>query len=70
MFAELARQTADPDVAFGVVDVAESPTIAQTYGIRSIPSVAVFRRGRLQDVIAGEVALDEVMSRVSRALAA
>lgn len=68
VFAELARQTADPDIAFGAVDMAQSPTIAQTYGIRSVPSIAVFRQGKLMDVIAGQAPLDDVMGRVQRAL--
>lgn len=38
---------------FGKIDIAVSPTIAQTYGIRSVPSLAVFHEGRLLRVIAG-----------------
>lgn len=38
---------------FGKIDIAVSPTIAQMYGIRSVPSLAVFYEGRLLRVIAG-----------------
>lgn len=68
VFFELARQVVTAGVTFGTVDMAESPTIAQTYGIRSVPSIAVFRQGRLTVLIAGEVALDDVMCRVQKAL--
>ncbi|CAB1401062.1 Thiosulfate sulfurtransferase, rhodanese (EC 2.8.1.1) [Pseudomonas fluorescens] len=39
--------------AFGKIDVAVSPTIAQMYGIRAVPSLGVFHEGRLLRVIAG-----------------
>ena len=68
VFAELARQMINLDIAFGAVDMAQSPTIAQTYGIRSVPSIAVFWQGKLMDVIAGQAPLDDVMDRVQRAL--
>ena len=38
---------------FGRIDIAVSPTIAQMYGIRSVPSLAVFHEGRLLKVFAG-----------------
>lgn len=38
---------------FGKIDIAVSPTIAQMYGIRSVPSFAVFHEGRLLKVFAG-----------------
>lgn len=39
--------------SFGKIDIAVSPTIAQMYGIRSVPSLAVFNEGRLLKVFAG-----------------
>jgi thioredoxin 1 len=39
--------------AFGKIDVAVSPTISQMYGIRSVPSLAIFHEGRLRLVLAG-----------------
>lgn len=38
---------------FGVVDVAVSPTVAQMYGIKTVPTLAVFREGKLISTIAG-----------------
>ena len=38
---------------FGKIDIAVSPTIAPMYGIRSVPSLAVFHEGRLLKVFAG-----------------
>ena len=38
---------------FGKIDITVSPTIAQTYGIRSVPSLAVFHEGRLLKIFAG-----------------
>ncbi|MBD8193807.1 thioredoxin family protein [Pseudomonas fluorescens] len=38
---------------FGKIDIAVSPTIAQMYGIRTVPSLAVFHEGRLLKVFAG-----------------
>ncbi|RMM71309.1 Thioredoxin [Pseudomonas syringae pv. maculicola] len=37
---------------FGKIDIAVSPTIAQMYSIRSVPSLAVFHEGRLLKVFA------------------
>lgn len=39
--------------AFAKIDVAVSPTIAQMYGIRAVPSLAVFHEGRLLRVMPG-----------------
>ena len=38
---------------FAKIDVAVSPTIAQMYGIRAVPSLAVFHEGRLLRVMPG-----------------
>ncbi|MGE8099901.1 thioredoxin family protein [Pseudomonas fluorescens] len=38
---------------FGKIDVAVSPTIAQMYGIRAVPSLAVFHQSRLLRVMPG-----------------
>ncbi len=39
--------------AFAKIDVAVSPTIAQMYGIRAVPSLAVFHEGRLLRIMPG-----------------
>lgn len=69
VFVELARRMDDSGIVFGAVDMAQSPTIAQSYGIRSVPSITVFRQGLLLEVIPGKVTIDEAMTRVQQSLA-
>lgn len=69
VFAEAARRLAGSGIQFGTVDIAVSPTVAQTHGIRAVPSIAVFQQGRLVDLLAGHQALDAVLRRVQAALA-
>ena len=45
---ELSVQT-----VFGVIDSAVSPTVAVTMGVRSVPSIALFRDGRLRLLLSG-----------------
>ncbi|NMY08882.1 thioredoxin family protein [Achromobacter anxifer] len=68
VFDELVLRGLPSGVSFGIVDIGQAPTIAQTYGIRSVPSVGIFRQGKLLAVVPGEVSIDEVLSRVQRAL--
>ncbi len=49
---------------FGKTDVAVSPTIAQMYGIRAVPSLAVFHEGRLLRVIAGSRSVSELKKAI------
>ena len=44
-----------PDVVVGKLDVDDHPAIAERYGIQSIPTVLVFRRGALVDRSVGLV---------------
>lgn len=69
VFTELVRRIAGSGVVYGTVDMAQSPTIAQSYGIRSVPSIAVFRQGQLVEVIPGKVTIDDAMARVQQSLA-
>lgn len=39
--------------SFARIDVAVTPTISQMYGIRSVPSLAIFHEGRLRLVLTG-----------------
>ena len=68
VFEKIAAQTDLAAVVFGTVDMAESPTIAQTYGIKSVPSIAIFRHAQLATVIAGDMPFDKAMARVQDAL--
>ena len=49
---------------FGKTDVAVSPTIAQMYGIRAVPSLAVFHEGRLLRVIAGSRSVSDLKKAI------
>ena len=44
-----------PDVVVGKLDVDEHPALAERYGIRSIPTVLVFRNGALAERSVGLV---------------
>jgi thioredoxin 2 len=52
VYAELASQLS-AQIAFAKVDTEASPALAQRFGIRSIPSLLLFRNGREVDRIAG-----------------
>lgn len=41
------------EAVFGVIDSAVSPTVAVTMGVRSVPSIAFFRDGRLRLLLSG-----------------
>ena len=44
----------------GKLNVDHHPTIASTYGIRSIPSLLVFSKGEVQKQIVGAVGKNEL----------
>lgn len=68
VFEQLPGKLATSNIMFGEVNIAASPTLAPAYGIRSVPSVALFRQQTLVTVIAGEMPLDALAQRVIRAL--
>lgn len=57
-FAPVYEKVAEnhPDIAFGKVDIQDQEEIAQTFGIRSIPTLAVFREQTLIMLEAGAMA--------------
>ena len=48
---ELASET--PDVLFGKIDVDENPDVAMGLGINSIPTLMLFKDGKLVDRVIG-----------------
>ena len=46
----------------------ESPTIASDYGIRSIPTVMVFKGGKKLEVVIGAVPKDALMKTINKFL--
>lgn len=55
-----------PEWKIGKVDVDKSMTVAQRYGIRSIPTIAIFREGKVFDTIIGFVPKEELIKRIER----
>lgn len=49
---------------FGKIDIAVSPTIAPMYGIRSVPSLAVFHEGRLLKIFAGSKSVSSLKKAI------
>lgn len=52
---ELAREYADKGVVVAKLDVDQSPTVANRFGIRSIPSILFFKDGEHVDTVIGAV---------------
>ncbi|MEX9948766.1 thioredoxin family protein [Providencia sp. wls1914] len=55
-------------INFGIVDIAQSPTIAPQYGIKSVPSIALFQDSRLVDLMAGEFQLSPLITQIENRL--
>ena len=55
-------------INFGIVDIAQSPTIAPQYGIKSVPSIALFLDSRLVDLMAGEYRLSPLITQIENRL--
>ena len=53
VFQTLANELTDR-ARFGVIDSAVSPTVAVTMGVRSVPSIVLFRDGRLRLMLSGQ----------------
>ncbi len=65
---ELAREF-DGRVLVGKVNVDDNQDLARTYGINSIPSLLVFRDGRVIDRFIGLTTRDELVQALQRAAA-
>ena len=59
----------DGKVAFAKVDVDSNPNIAMKFGIRSIPTLLVFKDGAPVDQVVGAVPKAELKKRLESALA-
>ena len=55
-----------PEWKVGKLDVDKSMTIAQRYGIRSIPTIAIFRNGQVFDTIIGFVPKERLVKRIQK----
>ncbi len=68
VFEELSGDYAGR-LKFGKVDVDANPATAGQYGIRSIPSLLVFKNGRVVDTIVGAVPKAALAQKIDAALA-
>ena len=66
---ELAEEY-DGKVKFSKLNVDDSPGVSMQYGIRSIPTLLVFKDGKPVDQIVGAVPKREVQKRVDAVLTA
>jgi thioredoxin 1 len=64
VIAELSQELAGKAV-FGKLNVDENPMIASTFGIQSIPTIAIFKNGKAVDGIIGAASKSHIMSKLS-----
>ncbi|MGC8817227.1 MAG: thioredoxin [Candidatus Hadarchaeum sp.] len=64
---ELAQKYAGR-ITFGKLNVDENPTIASEYQIMSIPTLLMFKQGRLVDRIVGALPKNALETRIARLL--
>jgi len=55
-------------VAFGKLNVDENPKISSTFGIQSIPTIAIFKNGKAIDAIVGAVSKSHMYSIIVKYL--
>jgi thioredoxin 1 len=61
---ELSKELAGKAV-FGKLNVDENPMIAGTFGIQSIPTIAIFKNGKAVDGIIGATSKSQILSKLS-----
>lgn len=64
---ELARKYAGR-VVFGKLNVDENPSVAERYGIMSIPTLLYFREGKLVDETVGALPAEMIEERIRKLL--
>lgn len=65
MIEELAAE--NPNVSIGKLNIDENPTVAQKFGINSIPTLLLFKKGEISESFVGvrpKAALQEALSAV------
>ena len=51
-------------IAFGKINTDENQELAMTYGIMSIPTLIIFKRGEIADTMIGVMPKEELMERI------
>jgi thioredoxin 1 len=64
VITELSQELAGKAV-FGKLNVDKNPLIASTFGIQSIPTIAIFKNGKAVDGIIGAASKSHIMSKLS-----
>ena len=52
-------------VPFGKLNVDESPVVSSTFGIQSIPTIAIFKNGKMVDGFVGAASKSQILSKIS-----
>jgi thioredoxin 1 len=55
-------------VVFGKLNVDENPAISRTFGIQSIPTIEIFKNGKVIDAIVGAVSKSQMQSTILKYL--
>ncbi|WP_275075390.1 thioredoxin family protein [Providencia rettgeri] len=66
VFEQLASHFEKSSVKFAMVDIAQSPILAPKYGIKSVPTIAVFKESRLIKVMAGELSFAKAVETLNQ----
>lgn len=64
VITELSQELAGKAV-FGKLNVDENPMIASTFGIQSIPTIAIFKNGKVVDGIVGAASKSHILSKLT-----
>lgn len=64
---ELANEY-DGKVKFGKLDVDENQQTTIKYGVRSIPTLLIFKNGKLLDTIIGAIPKNQIVHRLQAAI--
>ena len=66
--SELAEEYADQGVTVGKLDVDANPHVSARYGVRSIPSILIFKDGELVDTVVGAVPKPHLEAKIQQHL--
>ncbi|MDX2442865.1 MAG: thioredoxin [Bacteroidales bacterium] len=65
---EQAASTMEPQVIFAKLNTQEAPVIATEYHIRSIPTIAIFERGKVINQRAGAMSQADLTSWIEQSI--
>lgn len=67
VFSEVAGQYAG-QAQFGAVDVDRYPSLAQKYNVQAIPTILIFKNGKVADVLVGVLSKSKLSKSVKAQL--